>query len=365
MESTEDVRVEASTHRTAWKQRRKPKVAPAATETRVVDDDDDDEIVYSTLQRYATDENATTHRRHRRQSNHVDRLYDQFVAQPTQVAGPMRTAMALEMVAKAMRRVTEVSSSVADIVMQTLVEAIYCDYDPAKDLVENTRFADKDIPAIPRPTRRKDAVVLDIQAMAQQWNDLVLQNHAVDTRSSSSSSSSPSSPNPATTTTLTACLDVLPPLIQSELASLLRHRFPSSPNDERGESTAPLDRIPHDPCDDDGDPPPDGLPPLKTTTFDIPAYDHLAFDPHEGTYHNQAHPLEDLVTELVSIYRLLSTDGHVLRRRALHRLHVLLLSTFGLDDDAVGDTIDGDELDAIRCRLDATDARALVDAGLT
>ncbi|EQC32558.1 hypothetical protein, variant [Saprolegnia diclina VS20] len=264
----------------------------------------------------------------RSSESRVDSLCTQFV-QPQNGGLPpqLSTALALELATTMLRRALPASSPLADVVTQTLLHAVYKDYDPQKDLLDNCRFADADLPALDEDAApevdddanacTKPTSAVDYGALAKLWNDLVAGDRGGD----------------AGVACLVSCIQTLPDAHQRNIvervAAELRPVAPD-PCVERDETTLRI-RADQENGDDDGD----------------EEDDEVFF--------------EQLVHDLREIYNLLDAYDPRAQRSARYKLHVLLSGTLGLPPDERGQPDARERMAQIVGDLDAeTRARLLL-----
>ena len=204
-----------------------------------------------------------------------------------------------------LRRALPASSPLADVVTQTLLHAVYKDYDPQKDLLDNCRFADADLPAIDEDaapevdddanacTKRTSPV--DYDALAKLWNNLVADDRGGD----------------AGIACLVSCIQTLPDTHQRNIVErVVAELRPVAPDPcvERDETTLRI-RADQENGEDDND------------------YDDK--DDDEAFF-------EQLVHDLREIYNLLDAYDPRAQRSARYKLHVLLSGTLGMPPDEPG-----------------------------
>ncbi|KAH9126487.1 hypothetical protein LEN26_000421 [Aphanomyces euteiches] len=248
--------------------------------------------------------------------NHVDALYNQFINK-TELPQRTQTAIALDIVAQTLHRVLP-TMPIADAVMDTLLNAVYVDFDPEMNPLDHAMYVE-----VPSPPPPKLLSSVGLEDMAKQWNELVLQR--LPHKCSKTEAAA----------VLATCLDVLPTEIQGQLGQVLANKL------EFAQQSAKKDT---EVCDSND----------------------AAFDPGEESDREPIESNQDhFVQELRQVYHLLSINNPRAKRSARKRINTLL-SAIDPQDEQIDDedSSDHDELMRLATHFAEHDPGWLVNAGL-
>ncbi|RHY30743.1 hypothetical protein DYB32_007296 [Aphanomyces invadans] len=209
------------------------------------------------------------------------------------------------------------------------------------------------------PSHASDAPldVLDLAAMAQRWNDLVMTRH----------------PN---SESVVACVDMLPSDIQQDLAQVLASRWlPDAPSIRRQrQDTASTIRNNDGDSDDDAwgsQDEVDEVPSHVQTSWTSEGEADQVVEDGGGADGSDIDGTSDVMEILLDVYRLLLINNPRAQRQARHRLQSVLLPLVGQFDmrgsdlsELTGTGADND-LRRLVEQLVEDDPIALVDVGLT
>ncbi|OQR99098.1 hypothetical protein ACHHYP_07384 [Achlya hypogyna] len=289
----------------------KPERALRARKDRVAPVADGDAIVHDVLERWVAQLPADARSSENRTEALGARLLQHASGQwheeadGDELSPRVATALAMDVVTTMLRR-TLPASPIADAVAQTLLQAVYRDYDPRKDLIDNqlhlegtgsskeTRRSHTALEATPdeapieSATERIPPAKVDYDAMSALWNDLVQQREDV---------------AEGGVVCLVECIQTLPVAAQLQVIEHVSSSLRQSDQDPRTPAAANPDTDERIPCDDDD---------FDDDWNDDPGDSHLS-----------------VLDDLREIYRLLFIPDTRAQRSARYKLQVLLAGTFG------------------------------------